>query len=327
MVEWIDKKQIIAPSFSTQAMTVLSPEAAAHTAEHVFMKALTERIDVRPLLVQQGGWSGKIIVRGEEPTWPVIADALVEANLVIMEGRRVLIHVFEDIEGARAEFPELRAYEERIKPPVRVVEVEGYDWAACIRDHAENTRESWGIIVDGLSSLSGGRYELSFHAGPDAVRRLALILRELGISVRKLNTSIESLSEAVGALVDKADELKLKVRSLGRSVIDGYSTVKAASGKPVRMIRAGALNIKDVVDKAVKTATATDTCIIVISRDDDLARVLLACPKGSQYNIGSLMRSMSSAVGGMGGGGMEAAIGSVSWELIDSLVERILSEL
>ncbi|MFP3400846.1 MAG: DHHA1 domain-containing protein [Nitrososphaeria archaeon] len=302
------------------------PEAAAHTAEHVFMRALTKRVNVLPILVEQEGWRGKIVVRGDGPTWADVAGALEEANSVIMEGRPVLEHSFQSIEEARSAFPGLRAYEERISPPVRVVEVQGYDWAACARRHARNTAESWGIAVTEIRSLSGGRHELRFSAGPAAAAAFSVALREAGLSARALNSSVEGLSARLGEVLDQLGSSRAALRSLSRAILRGPRILRAASGAELRVFEAEGLEFKGVLEDAIEAATSSGACLLAVATGDP-ARVLLACPRGSGVNAGALLGETLRALGGRGGGGPEAATGSVAADRLEELLRALSSRL
>ncbi len=302
------------------------PEAAAHTAEHVFMRALTKRVKVRPILVEQEGWTGKIVVEGDEPTWEAISDALLEANSVIMEGRRVIEREFGSLEEARAAFPDLRAYEERIRPPVRVVEVEGYDWAACAREHASNTSEAWGISVSDLRSLSKGRHEIRFGAGPAAAEVFSAAIRDVGLSSRALNAKLGSVAARVAELLSRLDELRSVQRSLARSLIRGPTTLRTASGAELRVLEVEGLDFKGLIDEAVEAASSSGSYLVVVLRGER-AQVLLAAPRGSGLHAGKFLRELLEELGGRGGGGQEAATGSLDVSSVPAFLDALRSRL
>ena len=308
---------------------MVDPGAAAHTAEHVFMRALTKRVEVFPMLVEQEGWQGKIVLEGDEPTWNIISEALAEANSIMMEGRRVVEHVFDSMESARRTFPGLRAYEERITPPVRVVEVEGYDWAACARRHAQNTLEVWGIAISDLRSLSRGRYELKFSAGPAAATAYSIIVREAGLSARALNVKPDVLSMRVLELISRVDALRAAQRHISRALLRGPTILRTRSGAELRVVESRGLEFKGIIEDSVEMAAKSGAFILLVSPGEsgEQTQVLLAVPRGSGMNAGALLREALSAVGGRGGGGPEAATGSIDESAIPRLMEVLSSKL
>ena len=307
----------------------MDPGAAAHTAEHVFMRALTKRMEVFPVLVEQNEWQGKIVLEGDEPTWNAISEALAEANSIMMEGRRVVEHIFNSVEDARKTFPGLRAYEDRITPPVRVVEVEGYDWAACARRHARNTLEAWGIVVSDLRSLSRGRYELKFSAGPAAAITYSIITREAGLSAKALNVKLDALSMRVSELISRVDALRAAQRSISRALLRGPTILRTRSDAELRIIESRGLEFKGILEDSVEVATKSGAFLLLISPSEsgEQTQVLLAVPRGSGKNAGALLKDALSAVGGRGGGGPEAATGSADESAVPQLVEILSSKL
>lgn len=305
------------------------PEAAAHTAEHVFMRALTKRVDVFPVLVEHDGWRGKIVLEGDEPTWIAVSEALAEANSILMEGRRVLEYVFPSLEDARRAFPGLRAYEERIKPPVRVVEVEGYDWAACARRHAESTLEAWCIFVSDLRSLSKGRYELRFSAGPAAAEACSIVLREAASAARALNAKLDSLSAQVTALISRANSLHEAQRAITRALLRGPKVIRTNSGTELRVVESRGLEFKGILQDSAAAAAESGAFLLLVSPDESggRAQVLLARPSASAVNVGDLLRELLRALGGNGGGRPEVATGSVGLSALPKLLEALSSRL
>ncbi|MGC8969351.1 MAG: DHHA1 domain-containing protein [Conexivisphaera sp.] len=302
------------------------PEAAAHTAEHVFMRALTKRLDVFPVLVEHDGWTGRIVVRGAEPTWHDVAVAVEEANLVIMEARPVSEMTFATLEEAKAAFPGLRAYEERISPPVRVVEVQGYDWAACSRRHARDTSESWGIAITDIRSLSGGRHELRFSAGPAAAAAFSAILREAGLAARALNAKPDSLREQLEGALHRLEASRAAQRSLARALIRGPRIIGTRSGASMRVVEAEGLEFKGILEDSVESATSSHAFVLAIAPGEP-AQVLLAVPRGSGVRADLLLREALAQLGGRGGGGPEAATGSVPSSRIPELLDLLSSKL
>ena len=118
----------------------------AHTAEHAFVgslqKILGTTLEVRK--VEHREKDSILIIRLSNLDLQTITDAQREVNSLIRVGRKVKTYSFETMESARKHFPNLRANEDRIKRdkvPIRVVEIEGHDVAACAMNHAGDLHE------------------------------------------------------------------------------------------------------------------------------------------------------------------------------------------
>jgi Ser-tRNA(Ala) deacylase AlaX len=124
----------------------------AHTAEHAFIgslqKILGSTIFIRKVEHREN--DSRIIVKLPELDLETVLKAQAEVNSLIYGGRRIKTQYFETLSEARGHFPNLRAKEERIREtnqPIRMVEIEGHDIAACAMDHASNLRECEFFLV------------------------------------------------------------------------------------------------------------------------------------------------------------------------------------
>ncbi len=120
----------------------------AHTAEHIFMGSLQKLVnDIFVRKVEHDDSVNRVYMKCQELSLDSIHEAELMANKIIGEGRKVKEHNFQSIEEARKVFPQMRAYEERISGSVRVIEIDGYDYAACAREHTENTSKCEFFLV------------------------------------------------------------------------------------------------------------------------------------------------------------------------------------
>ncbi len=124
----------------------------AHTAEHAFIgslqKILGSTLFVRKVEHRENDSS--VIVKLSKLDLETVLKAQAEVNSLIYGGRRIKTQYFETLSEARQRFPNLRANEERIKEtnqPMRIVEIEGHDVAACAMDHASDLHECDFFLV------------------------------------------------------------------------------------------------------------------------------------------------------------------------------------
>ena len=106
---------------------------------------------------------------------------------------------------ARERFPNLRANEDRIKEtnqPIRIVEIEGHDVAACAMDHASNLHECEFFFVTKMARI--GRddgYEINFvvqnqakEASMTLSQKLLCICHELGANINTVENTVKKLN-------------------------------------------------------------------------------------------------------------------------------------
>lgn len=115
----------------------------AHTVEHAFIgslqKLLGQTLRVRKVEHKDSCNTAFVVIRDLDPD--IVFKAQSQVNALIQEGRKITSHTFDSLEEAKKVIPNLRANEERISGQVRVVEIEGHDFAACAMDHVGNLSE------------------------------------------------------------------------------------------------------------------------------------------------------------------------------------------
>lgn len=192
----------------------------AHTGEHILFRALStvfEGLTVKK--VEFGRRNYFLIHYDKELDWDSILKAEKIANRIISEGRLV-----KRIEGTKKEveeqFPHLRVRWDRIKEDtVCVVEVEGFDWAACVGEHVGNTEEVGYILVTRVVSVGKGFYEVEFEVckkAKEAALERSNIARE---AASFLKTSLEKVMPTIRNLRESNRVLTESVRLLTRNLI------------------------------------------------------------------------------------------------------------
>lgn len=195
-------------------------ERTTHTGEHILFRALStvfEGITVKK--VEFGKRNYLLVHYEEEFDWNNILKAEKIANYIITEGRRV-----RKVKGSRteieAQFPQLRVRWDRIQDDaVTVVEVEDFDWAACVGEHVENTQEIQYLLVTRITSVGKGDYEIEFEVGEkaheEALSRSALAMEVSSV----LKTSLDKVIPTVKNLKETQKMLTDAVRLLTKNVV------------------------------------------------------------------------------------------------------------
>ncbi|PSP25080.1 hypothetical protein BRC61_00735 [Halobacteriales archaeon QH_10_65_19] len=103
---------------------------------------------------------------------------------------------------------------------VRIVEIEGWDVAACGGTHVGNTREIGPVTVLDRSNPGEGLTRVEFAVGPTGIDRRA----EEGVAAREaaraLDTQVTSLPDAVERLIEERERQTEQIRELREQVIE-----------------------------------------------------------------------------------------------------------
>ena len=274
-----------------------------HTGQHILSQAFVTACDADTVAFHLGATASTIDLGRNDLTPEEIARAEAQANAVV-DAALPVTATFVDGD-ALAGLP-LR------KPPkvtekIRIVQVQGFDWSACGGTHVANSAEVGLVKITGLERrgselratfLCGRRARADyarlhalrqglasrFNVGQDealmAVDRLAAVLRAL----RKVHEDLEaawaaSEAEALYAAAERVGEWRLVVRTLNCPVERAKLTAQALRA------RSGVVALLGV------RAPSLGGPQLVFTRAD-----------GVSLDVGSVLRSAASAVGGKGGG-------------------------
>jgi alanyl-tRNA synthetase len=96
---------------------------------------------------------------------------------------------------------------------VRVVTVEGWDWAACGGTHVENTDEIGPVTVLDRSNPGEGLTRVEFAVGPTAIRERAESVRAAREAAQMLDVGVADLPEAAERVSDEVEQLESDLQS------------------------------------------------------------------------------------------------------------------
>jgi alanyl-tRNA synthetase len=197
----------------------------AHTASHALYGAGRRLFDD----LGYGGFDitdEKVRVDLRTPS-PIDDDALVElerlTNRAVWDSREVTWETLPREEAlARDEVAFNTKTEEGVTghEEIRVVEIDGWDVAACGGTHVSNTREIGPVTVLDRSNPGEGLTRVEFAVGPVAIQRRADESRAVRAASSALDTAPTDLPESVGRVLDRRERLETQVNDLREQVIE-----------------------------------------------------------------------------------------------------------
>lgn len=192
----------------------------AHTGEHILFRALSTVFD--GMVVKKVEFGKRNYLRvyyTKEIGWDGILAAELIANRIISEGRPVKkVHLSRD---EAHKYPQLRVRWDRITDDtVTVVEVDGFDWAACTGLHVKSAKEVEFILVTRIISVGKGDYEIEFTVGEQAHQES---LKRSGLAMEMsalLGTSLDKIQPTIRNLKMSERSLKEAVQNLTRNLLE-----------------------------------------------------------------------------------------------------------
>ena len=187
---------------------------------------------------------------------------------------------------------------------VRIVDIDGWDVAACGGTHVGNTREIGPVTVLDRSNPGEGLTRVEFAVGPTAVDRYVERHRALRGAAAALETNLDGLATAAERLREERDDLESRVRELEReslaAAVEDFEVVDGATAT----WRLGVLADADPNDAGeVAKASADADEVVCAVGDGQRPFVVVAAGPDSGVHAGDVVDGVTDAYGGGGGGG------------------------
>ena len=237
-------------------------------------------------VVNRAVWESRAVSWAEVPTAEATADDEVAFNTKTEEG------VMDDADT------------------VRIVEIDGWDRAACGGTHVSNTRKIGPVTVLERSNPGEGLTRVEFAVGPDGIDRRATHHRALRGTTGALGTNVAEVAEVAESVREERDELRDRVRELERAAVADAIQAFDAVEKNGTEWRVGILSDTDTNDagEAAKDAVSDGGVIAAVG---DGARPYLVVAAGPESGVraGDVVDAVTDTFGGGGGGGPPFAQG------------------
>ncbi len=291
-----------------------------HTGQHILSQAF----------LQVGGAQTRSVHFGvEAATLDLeLADLAVEAvtqvedlaNSIVVEDRPVHIHLVDEL--ALGDLGLRRPPKRRGR--IRIVEIEGFDRSACGGTHVRRTGEIGSIKVRRWERAKGGIHA-EFLCGWRALRdyrQKSVLLGELG---GRFSVSEHEVGDAVGRMADQLADSRRALAVYRDQVLaaEVEARVRAAGTGCVIAEVVADRSAADVAELAGRIVAAG--CPVVLLGTPD-GKVVFARSPDLSVDMRALLRRVTEAVGGRGGGRPDFVQGAVPPARVAETIEKAASE-
>jgi len=186
---------------------------------------------------------------------------------------------------------------------VRIVEIDGWDVAACGGTHVGNTREIGPVTVLARSNPGEGLTRVEFAVGPVAIDRRADEAVAAREAAGSLDTQVEGLPDAVDRVLDEREQFASQVQELREQVIEA----RLADLREATVTRNGREWLAGSIPSDDANALAEFAQQLVGGAGDVVALVgesgsYLAVATEGAVDAEAVVDSVTAAFGGGGGG-------------------------
>lgn len=291
-----------------------------HTGQHVLSAAFDRLFGVRTESFHLGTASATIdLAREVAPDEMRAAED--EANRVVWEDRPVSIRVVSAEEAAS-----LPLRKESVRTgPLRLIDIADFDLSACGGTHVARTGAIGIIAIAGWEKFRGGT-RVEFLCGRRVLGRFRQWRDALSATMRHLSVQPEELAGSVEKLQQEARALQKTIRAqqerLAHHDAEALLTRAVTHGDRVVLVEAiegwDAPGLKAMA--AAITASQPAAAVVLIGRAVPPVAVVAAGP-ASRVDASAVLKALTSAFGGRGGGKRDLAQGGGFTAPIDQLID------
>ncbi len=192
---------------------------------------------------------------------------------------------------------------------VRVVTIEGWDWAACGGTHVSNTREIGPVSVLERSNPGEGLTRVEFAVGPVGIDRGATVHETARAAARELGVAVEDLDGEVARLRTELEESESRLADLKAEVLEARMSELNTVERDGETWRVGVVQGfgPNEVGQQAQSLVGQMGAVIAVVGDDDTPFVVIA--GDGSTNAGEVVDRVTDEFGGGGGGGPTFAQG------------------
>jgi alanyl-tRNA synthetase len=206
---------------------------------------------------------------------------------------------------------------------VRLVDIEGWDIAACGGTHVSNTREIGPVEVLARSNPGEGLTRVEFAVGPTAIDRRARVRGAALDAARELGTGVTDIDDAVTDLRADRDAFEAEVREYKDEVLGARLSALPTVERDGTVWRVGTIAGFDPNEVGEAAQDRIGDGADVIAAVGDAASPYVVVATTGDVDAGDVVESVTATFGGGGGGGPTFAQGGG----LDADPEAVVSSL
>ncbi|NLN72216.1 MAG: alanyl-tRNA editing protein [Thermoplasmatales archaeon] len=276
-----------------------------HTAEHMLFGALNRLVPDMNIVKIDIEYDDKYVIVDRDVDWDIISDAVASVNAAVGEDLSV---IRSSMDRDDPELEHIRAKLDRIEGNrISVVEIDGFDIAACGGLHVMETGEIEFVFADRKVSSGKEGYAIHFKVGSAAKKASSdLAYGCLKIS-EALNSKPSDAEKAAANVLSELNDARSMLKKAGRALVNTAGK-KDFEGVTIRY---GVLPADTDVLAEAAERWRSEGHIAVLATDSDPSSVILASGD-ARIDCKKILADALSSVGGRGGGKKEFARGGLT---------------
>jgi alanyl-tRNA synthetase len=299
-----------------------------HTGQHILSQAFLEMLRAETV----GFHLGQVACTIDVDKAPLAVSQLdrVEdlANEIVFADRPVKTHLVAEMELASLPLRKLPT----VETPIRIVEVEGFDYSPCGGTHCRRTGEV-GLIKITRVERRGQDTRVEFLCGDRALADYRGKNRTVNELTNRFSVGAWELAEAVGRLAEEAKSNKRELNAAKNHLLDYEAAELLAEAEQrggVRVVRKVFTDHEgEQVRRLALRLMESEGLVALLGLAGKKAQLFFACSADLPYDMSDFLKRACQVVGGGGGGRRRFAQGGGSdgskvGEALEIAYERLL---
>jgi alanyl-tRNA synthetase len=300
-----------------------------HTGQHILSQAFLQVLNAETVGFHLGKEASTIDVDKASLTTAELDRVEDLANEIIFADCAVKTHSVAETELASLPLRKLPT----VEMPIRIVEVEGFDYSPCGGTHCQRTGEV-GLIKITKVERRGQENRIEFLCGDRALADYRNKNRTVNELANRFSVGTWELAEAVERLAEEVKSSKRELNAAKNRLLD-YEAVEllaeAEQHGDVRVVRkVFAHREGEEVRRLALRLMESEGSVALLGLSGEKAQLFFACSADLPYDMNDLLKRACQVVGGGGGGRRHFAQGggpdgSKVGEALEMAHERLLA--
>jgi alanyl-tRNA synthetase len=282
-----------------------------HTGQHILSQAFLETLKAETVGFHLGEEASTIDV-DQAPLAVAQLDRVEDlANGIVFADRPVKTYSIAETELASLPLRKLPT----VEMPVRIVEVEGFDYSPCGGTHCQRTGEV-GLIKITRVERRGQDTRIEFLCGGRALVDYRSKNRTVNELANRFTVGVWELSEAVDRLAEELKSSRRELNAAKNQLLDqevARLRAEAEQRGDVRVVRKVFTDREGgEVKRLAQRLIESEGIVALLGLAGEKAQLVFACSADLPYDMNDLLKKVCQVVGGGGGGQRHFAQGGGS---------------
>lgn len=278
-----------------------------HSGQHILSQAFEQVLDAQTDSFHLGEAVCTIDLSRAPLSAEQVAPVLIQANQIVMQDRPIIARFVEADELARMPLRKMPA----VAGPIRIVQVQDYDWSPCGGTHVARSGEIGPIQIVRLERRKT-QTRVYFVCGWRALADYAAKQRIVQALGARFTTAEDEIVPTVERMEAEIKALRKQVEALQIQMIDHRLAEWREQAIPTGSWQTIALSLDEdnptVIKEIARRLTERPGTIALLAGGPNL---VFACAQDVHADMAAALRAACAAVGGKGGGRPQFAQGSL----------------